>query len=392
MEHIATRPVGMALVRNSHDLRDAHAERWCHHQLRRGSQVLEQVDDVFRAEGELRSSKHLDVFTEDAIVGEEHHLPGEQQVHNAPCRAVRREQPRDEDVGVENAPHSARRAERTASISASRSPGGTMEFQFAQPVHTDSGGRVHVFDGRNLRVSAIGPDFALAEEQAVPFPASRVTAVADGRRYVVNWWTATADRLGLPLHLTEGRQVIRSFGIGEGEEVGPRALTTMSARRVLTTGPAGYVFTAPDYEYVVEVWTEQGSRIAVFEGPTLNVSPVVSGAWSVDNPPANRIRDMHVDRAGRLWLSVRVRRPNWRNGVVERVRPDGRVGLDPVDGRLSSLYQARVDVVDLATCSLVASTRHDGILLTFVEPDLILELYQTVDGVPYLDVWQLSTP
>ena len=273
-----------------------------------------------------------------------------------------------------------------------RAGAGPMEFQFAQPVHTDSGGRVHVFDGRNLRVSAIGPDFALAEEQAVPFPASRVTAVADGRRYVVNWWTATADRLGLPLHLTEGRQVIRSFGIGEGEEVGPRALTTMSARRVLTTGPAGYVFTAPDYEYVVEVWTEQGSRIAVFEGPTLNVSPVVSGAWSVDNPPANRIRDMHVDRAGRLWLSVRVRRPNWRNGVVERVRPDGRVGLDPVDGRLSSLYQARVDVVDLATCSLVASTRHDGILLTFVEPDLILELYQTVDGVPYLDVWQLSTP
>lgn len=273
--------------------------------------------------------------------------------------------------------------------SVGRAGPGPMEFQFAQPVHTDSAGRVHVYDGRNLRVSVIAPEFTLVEEQPVPFPAYRVAPLADGRRYVVQWWTPTADRLGLPLHIIVGREVVQSFGIVDGGDTGPQAITPMSARRVLATDPLGNVFSAPDYNYVIEAWTEQGSRIAIFEGPALNEPRVASGIWTFENPPANHIRDIRVDRSGRLWLSLRFRRSDWRQHVVERVRSDGRVRLELADGRVTSLYRGRVDVVDLATCALVASAWHEGMLLTFIEPDQILELHQSVDGVPYLDVWRL---
>ena len=39
-----------------------------------------------------------------------------------------------------------------------------MEFDFAQPMHTEFLGRIHVFDIGNMRVSVIAPDRTLSEQ------------------------------------------------------------------------------------------------------------------------------------------------------------------------------------------------------------------------------------
>ena len=130
---------------------------------------------------------------------------------------------------------------------------GPMEFAFAQPMHTDSLGRVHVFDNRNARVSVIGSDLTLHEERALPATAVlAMTPVADGSRYAVQAWMPASERMGLPIHIVGDGGVTKSFGADPEPAQGAEELTSFTAQRRLTTGLDGNIFSSHYYDYIVD--------------------------------------------------------------------------------------------------------------------------------------------
>lgn len=268
---------------------------------------------------------------------------------------------------------------------------GPMEFAFAQPMHTDSLGRVHVFDNRNARVSVIGPDLTLRETRALPATAvMAMTPVADGSRYAIQAWMPDEERIGLPIHVVDGEKTIKSLGAGPELAQGAEGLTSFTAQRRLTTGPDGYIFSSHYYDYIVEAWSEDGLRLGRLAGPVLHEGPRVPGPWTWENPPWNEIHDIMVDSSHRLWIVFRYRRPDWKNAMVELPGPQGQVVLAPEDGRLSSYYHSRIDVVDLHTCSTLASQWRDGVLMTFVKEGMVSEVAYDDVGREVVNIWRLT--
>ena len=268
---------------------------------------------------------------------------------------------------------------------------GPMEFAFAQPMHTDSLGRVHVFDNRNARVSVVAPDLTLYEEKRLPATAVlAMTPVADGNRYAIQAWLPDPERIGFPIHIVSDGEVANSFGAGPESEHDVEGLSSFTAQRRLTTGPRGNIFSSHYYDYIIEAWSEDGLRLGRLNGPVLHDGPRTPGPWTWENPPWNAIYDIMVDASYRAWIVFRYRRPDWRDGMVELPGPGGQVVLAPVDGRLSSYYHSRIDVVDLQTCTTLASRWHDGVLMTFVEEDMVSEVTYDDDGREAVKVWRLT--
>lgn len=266
---------------------------------------------------------------------------------------------------------------------------GPMEFAFAQPMHTDSLGRVHVFDNRNARVSIISPDLTLYEERRLPATAVlAMTPVADGNRYAIQAWLP--ERIGFPIHIVGDGEIANSLGAGPESEHDVEGLSSFTAQRRLTTGPRGNIFSSHYYDYIIEAWSEDGLRLGRLNGPVLHDGPRTPGPWTWENPPWNQIHDIMVDASSRAWIVFRYRRPDWRDGMVELPGPRGQVLLAPVDGRLSSYYHSRIDVVDLQTCTTLASRWHDGVLMTFVAEDMVSEVTYDDDGREVVKVWRLT--
>ena len=70
--------------------------------------------------------------------------------------------------------------------------------------------------------------------------------------------------------------------------------------------------------------------------------------------------------------------------------PDGRVALVTRDGDLRPVFQARLDIIDLASASTIASSRQDGLFLRFLDDGSLIELERTEDWNPQLAIWRLT--
>ena len=121
----------------------------------------------------------------------------------------------------------------------------------------------------------------------------------------------TAEQIGLPLHIIEGSQILRSFGQTQSS----RAVTPFDLQRVVTTDAAGRIYSVPPYHYAIEVWSDEGEKMRAFTGPRLNETEVLPEAWSPDNPPPNRIFSVRVGRCtanlgGELDPPARLAREN----------------------------------------------------------------------------------
>lgn len=266
---------------------------------------------------------------------------------------------------------------------------GPLEFQYAQPTFVSSDGRVQIVDPLNMRITSVAPDFTVAEERPLPAPTQQAVGVFDGRRSVVQAWIPDADRIGLPLHLVEGRTIISSFGLRPGAEERREVSTPASARRVLATGADDQVLSAEFFAYEIDVWSTEGAFLGSVSGLPLNPEGLQPGPYTLENPPRNQIYDINVDESGRLWVALLMRREDWRSGVTEQIGPGGVVSLNPTDGDIASIYESRLDVIDPAACELVATTRRAGILLRFIDGETITQLVHAGGFYPRLRVWKV---
>lgn len=245
---------------------------------------------------------------------------------------------------------------------------GPMEFGRAAPMHVDAAGRVHVFDTGNLRVSVIDQDWTLAGEKKLPTWVSAVAPLDDGDRYVVQASIEEPGSEGMPLHIIDGTGVLKSFG--SGDDANTESPESLPADLQLAVGPDGRVFAARMADYVIEAWSREGVRLGALRGEPqlMNTYNSFQGLPSPDNPPPNIIADVHADPDGMLWVSLAVRRPGWLDAYMQMARAGSDdIASEAADDLITGIYQGRLDVIDLSTCTMIASQLHDRMLMLLNE-------------------------
>ncbi len=267
--------------------------------------------------------------------------------------------------------------------SVGRGGGGPMEFGEASPIHADAAGRVHVVDAAKRRISVIDDAFALVEEKRLPAGISAWASLDDGERYVVQASVELPGRIGMPLHIVGGSGVLKSFGAGE-ERDEESWLGAIDLR--LTGGPAGRVFAAHPVEYLIEAWSQEGERVGALRGePALNAETSWDEPMSPDNPPPNGITGIRVDSDGLLWVSLLILQPDWLQHLIWD--PAGDVSSEVGPDVLTRIYRPRLDVIDLATCTMVASASQlRDLWLILLDERTVLGFGFTELGAAKLDV------
>ncbi|MDE2876744.1 MAG: hypothetical protein OXU69_02625 [Gemmatimonadota bacterium] len=280
-------------------------------------------------------------------------------------------------------------AEGTFRRSVGRGGEGPMEFGRAAPMHADAAGRVHVVDAYNLRISVIDEAFTLVEEKTLP-AVSEIAALNDGVRYVVQASIEGPERTGMPLHIIGGSGVLKSFGAGEG----PGEASWLGSDDLrLAGGPEGRVFAAHPLEYAIEAWSQEGVRLGALRGePPLNAETSPREPPSPDNPPPSGVFRIRADSGGLLWVSLLILRSDWLDTLVRIMGAEsGDIPPNAAQDVLTGMYQGRLDVIDLATCTLVASQLHDQ-MLVLLDDRTVLGYGFTELGANTLDVLRVYLP
>jgi hypothetical protein len=248
---------------------------------------------------------------------------------------------------------------------------GPLEFKHAMPIYADESGNVHVFDLSNARETIISSDFTLVGTRPTT-PLARNLEPLPGGRYAAAMWVPTPDRIGFSLHVIDGTEIIRSFGVPT--EAGTEPVDPVAALRAITTDASGHIISAQQYKYLIEAWTADGERILGLEGPDLGNAVLPSPTLSWENPPAaGLIWAIKIYGGDRLWVLSWVRRENWKDFAIERVVPSGGVLLGPESGTYADFYTTRIDVIDLNSATLVASRGFDEFFMAFLDGQRLVE-------------------
>ena len=264
---------------------------------------------------------------------------------------------------------------------------GPMEFGYARPIYVDGSGHVHIVDITEETI--VSSTFALVQtRRLLPAQAEAFAVFPDADRYVVNMWFRGGELIGHPLHIVEDAKIVASFGNQDPSLANSRGMP-FKARRVVTVGESGRIYTATRYEYNVEVWTRDGEFAASMAGPTLNEPPARPDPITLENPPPNSIVALQEDPQGRLWVLIRERREDWRKAVDPVTDARGRPGLRLKNG-LESIFRGRIDVVDPSTGTIVAQWRGDQLLIGFADHGLVYEDKRLEDGTPRAVVWRVG--
>ena len=262
---------------------------------------------------------------------------------------------------------------------------GPMEFHRPAPVRTGSEGRVHIVDLDTGRETVVNLDFSFYSSRSIqPTLLHLAVPLREEGRYLLNMSRMTADLVGLPLHIVEGSAILHSFGM----EAGVNLLAQPD--RVLTVDREGRIYSARPDNYLIQVWSESGRRIIGLRGPRLNERETLPGPWSPDNPPRNDIFAMQVDSEQRLWVISLVLKDDWQDHMEERVMPNGRIAYGPTDDDGLYIFQSRIDLIDLTSGSLIATSLHTPLLEAFVRDGLVLENVSSERYHPRMVIWSLT--
>lgn len=269
--------------------------------------------------------------------------------------------------------------------------GGPGEFEVIYGLLHGPADTLIVFDNVAGRVTRVAPDGSLAGTGRLGIQSWRGPAIylGDGR-FVFSARIATRERAGYPIHVANlGGEIVASFGTLQPVY---RRDQPYLDRRVIGRAPNGGVWSAHFSRYRMELWDAQlqlrrtvDRDVDWFEtweeAATLRVPR--------DQPPRPYIRAVQQDSSERLWVVLAVAGDHWAEAVGEDlVTPTGvrtfRV-TDPTTYR-----HTVVEVIDLRTGRLLASTRLAIDFVRFFPDGQILSYREDALGNPYLDVWELT--
>ena len=266
---------------------------------------------------------------------------------------------------------------------------GPLEFGRVVFARADSDGRVHVLDVGNSRESVFDANFALSEEQRLPgrFPSLYSVAALNGD-YVVNAWVLSPEGIRLPLHVIRGQEVVRSFGVSDATD----PYDVWRSLRILAARSDGVIAAAERFAYTVEVWDSDGSRLVdLHHEVSLNEVEVRQAPFNLtDHPPPHEVIAVRFDDAGRLWVLFHMMRDGWERHYEPQEFPDGQTGIRRrSDSTSDSIYESRLDVIDLQSGTVVARAQLPGHFEAFVGDGLLLQ-YRELPNTEQLAIWRVA--
>jgi hypothetical protein len=264
---------------------------------------------------------------------------------------------------------------------------GPGEFLWVDKIKAD-GSRIHVFDTPAYRRTVL--DLNLQVVGTSPLPAQPVDVdVLDDSLLVVNSWIPATETIGYPIHVldSDGR-VLRSMGYDGGGVRGP--FVTSDFRAVTRSGH-GRFWSVRATRYLLEKWNLEGERskqmelrppwLTPYEGVCCTVSPRV--------PPEPRIRQIHQDSDGLLWVLSTVADPSWQDALVPLNDPMEGHEWEVVDR--DRFFDTIVDVIDPSQGRLIASARFDPWFMQFASDGIVASYLPPQRGLgPRIRVWRLS--
>lgn len=191
--------------------------------------------------------------------------------------------------------------------------------------------------------------------------------------------SGSADRLFL---LDPSMDVEMSFLPNSG---GPNT-DVASLRRRMSVPRNGWVAVSHWNRYVVEVWSVNGERVR-----TIIREPEWFPNAQEEEADGPRIKQEtpQIDSEGHLWTLSHVADEDWREstGQVRTVYGRAVEGVPP--GAQNGYYDSVVEVIDLDSGTLVASSQVDPHLTYLSEGGYAFSYREDREGYPSIDVWQL---
>jgi hypothetical protein len=263
-----------------------------------------------------------------------------------------------------------------------RAGDGPGEYRRVRHMRRVAGDTIHILDAGNARLTVLSPDLDVVETKRLPVGGFDSAARLESGAWVVNAVIVTPDRIGWPLHLLTDGGIARSFGTLL--PVARLDLPEVNAR-VLAAAGQDQVWAAPVKDYRLELWDTSNKlvkslvRQANWFRPWVRAEPIAP-----DKPWNPRVRGIHLDQQGVLWVLIMKSKPTWSQYVYEHV-PGEFTLREPVYQALSVVLEA----VDVNRACILARLETDEFLQGPLTDGYYLAYHETADGVPYLDAWRL---
>ena len=245
---------------------------------------------------------------------------------------------------------------------------------------------LHVFDFGLIRESVFTPDGEFVRSYSVPLWVNGVTD-GPGDSVLVSAFSSHPNTIGLPLHLlSPDRRVEESFG-SDGTYFANRPLERF---RAITRAQSSY-WSAPRYEYVLSEWDFDGTHVRDLVRQAEWFEP-----WVPERPTFTAERPGRPSLVAiaslddRLLAAVTmVPAEDWPRAIGEPVRTEGGALRYPDAGRARA-WDSIVEVIDVASGTLLWSQRIDPRVFAFVGNDRLAAFSEVGDGYPAVDVWRIA--
>lgn len=210
-------------------------------------------------------------------------------------------------------------------------------------------------------------------------------ALMPNRDILVAGGIPTPSRIGLPLHLvTPTGEITASFG-SDGtfrpDQMG-------FGRATIDVDSSGLITSVQRQQYVISRWAPDQSYRGLFVRRTrwFPATPPGSATLSPSNPGPPLVQDVR-SRRGETMVLITVPHPEWS----KRLPPPEDYRGTPVYRlpRGGGLFQTRIEVLDLARASLLATTTVDDEITGFIDPDLAYSARETPQGSLLVDIWRV---
>lgn len=256
-------------------------------------------------------------------------------------------------------------------------------------MYIDALDQVHVFDQLSFRETSISPNFELVGSTTHTFgPILSVASHSQSDSIVVNTSLLDADKIAQPLHWVRRGEIVKSFGQP------PDSLflaTSAHFERKIALTRDDFVVTANRYAYQIELHSSSGARRLSFSRLGLWDPPVggLPTARTLSDQLSGFVQGVTVDDSDRLFVLVWTPKPNWRSLAQEKLLPDGGKMIVRKDDRVS-LYQTRIDVIDLSTGKLLGTSVLDDLVWGLLGPERAYGYRYDEEGEPTLAIFTVK--
>ena len=267
---------------------------------------------------------------------------------------------------------------------------GPGEYRWILALAKGPGDTIHVYDITTRRRTVLSPNLRAIRQHALPgsFFRGGAAVLTDGS-VILNGIRRTSDGFGFAFQMlnAEGTYV-RSFGAHHGV-LTPRTVYQV-LNRPFAVDAAGRVLAGFAGRYGFEEWdARQGTRVREIpcDAPWFLVRPEGDlGGPSRDHPPYSLVRAIALDESGGVRVATLVQDARWRAQLTETRGPDGPY-LDAKDD--TRYLDSRLEIVERASGTVIASTQVDQVFFAFLGPDHLVSVRDAASGVVKLDVWRI---